>query len=170
MGNARVHTTVYETAQSAHKHPLPAIALRLQSTRPVGRVAELTSLLPIVPVFMAQVCGDSSFDFLWDRQHDVALGVLRKAADSWAIGGPNELSSDAVIAVMFRIYLSEWPEYGGIRSETRDLHVWLQVVPPARDELATRRPSADPLVLATVLSATTSEFSRAIPQWTLRRS
>lgn len=26
---------------------------------------------------MAQVCGDSSFDYLWERQHDVAFGVLR---------------------------------------------------------------------------------------------
>jgi hypothetical protein len=116
---------------------------------------------------MAQVCGDSSFDYLWDRQHDVALGVLRKAADSWAIGGPSALNSDAVIAVMFRIYLSEWPEYRGIRSETRDLHVWLQVVPPALDEITARRPSADPLALATVLRAIEAECSCAITQWTL---
>jgi hypothetical protein len=116
---------------------------------------------------MAQVCGDSSYDYQWDRMHDVALGLIRKAADLWAAGGRNALSGDAIIAVLFRIYLSEWPKHGGIRSETRDLHVWLELALPAHHEIATRCPSADPMVLTKVLRAIEAELSCAISQWIL---
>jgi hypothetical protein len=107
---------------------------------------------------MAQVCGDSSFDYLWRRQHDVALGLLRKAADLWTSGGP-----DAVIAVLLRVYLSEWPQFGGLIRETRDLESWLRLVTTARQELSSLRPGAD----ASVLGRLQAEFSFAVKQWTL---
>lgn len=112
---------------------------------------------------MAQVCGDSSFDFLWNRQHDVALGVLRKAADSWTIDGVAAVSLDAVIAALLRIYLSEWPDFGGIIQETRDLESWLQLVTTAHQEMLTLRPSADPAVLGRL----DAELSFAAKQWAL---
>jgi hypothetical protein len=111
---------------------------------------------------MAQVCGDSSFDYLWDRQHDVALGLLRKAADLWSRGG-DAVSSDALTAVLLRIYLSAWPEFGGIIRETRDLESWLQLVTPARQELASLHPGAG----SSVLSRLDAELSFAIKQWVL---
>jgi len=111
---------------------------------------------------MAQVCGDSSFDYLWDRQQDVALGLLRKAADSWS-RGDEAVSSDALIAVLLRIYLSTWPEFGGIIRETRDLESWLQLVAPARQELGSLRPGAD----RSVLGRLDAELSFAVKQWVL---
>lgn len=112
---------------------------------------------------MAQVCGDSSFDFLWDRQHDVALGVLRKAADLWTTSGIDAVSSDGVIAALLRIYLSEWPDFGGIIQETRDLQSWLRLVTTPHDEMLTLRPSAS----AAVLGRLDAELSFAVKQWTL---
>lgn len=111
---------------------------------------------------MAQVCGDSSFDYLWDRQHDVALGLLRKAADSWS-RGDTAVSSDSFVAVLLRIYLSAWPEFGGIIRETRDLESWLQLVAPARQELVSLRPGAD----ASILVQLDAELSFAVKQWVL---
>jgi len=104
---------------------------------------------------------------LWDRQHNVALGVLRKAADAWATHGLNALSSDAIIAVLLRIYLSEWPEFGGIRSETRDLESWLQLVATASDEVRSLRPNANREAATKLLCAIEDEFSDAISQWAL---
>jgi hypothetical protein len=112
---------------------------------------------------MAQVCGDSSFDFLWNLQHDVALGVLRKAADSWTTDGRGAVSSDAVMAALLRIYLSEWPDFGGIVQETRDLESWIQLVTSAQHELLRLRPSAD----SAVLSRLDAELSFAVKQWVL---
>jgi hypothetical protein len=112
---------------------------------------------------MAQVCGDSSFDFLWNRQNDVALGVLRKAADSWTSGGIDAVSSDALIAVLLRIYLSHWPEFGGMAPETRDLESWLQRVTTAREEILSLRPGAN----VSVLSRLDAELTFAAKQWAL---
>jgi len=111
---------------------------------------------------MAQVCGDSSFDYLWDRQHDVALGLLRKAADLWSRRG-DAVSSDALIAVLLRIYLSQWPGFGGVIRETRDLESWFQLVSTAHQEMRTLRPSAD----LSVLSRLDAELSFAAKQWAL---
>lgn len=112
---------------------------------------------------MAQVCGDSSFDYAWDRQHEVALGVLRKAADLWASNGVDAVSADALMAVLLRIYLSPWSQFGDNTRERRDLDTWLQSVTSARDELATLHPGADP----SVLSRLDAELSFAIKQWVL---
>jgi hypothetical protein len=112
---------------------------------------------------MAQVCGDSSFDYLWDRQHDVALRVLRKAADLWTSGGIDAVSSDRLIAVLFRIYLSEWPEFGGLVPEARSLESWLQLVTTARQELLSLRPNSD----LAVLSRLDAELSFATEQWVI---
>lgn len=116
---------------------------------------------------MAQVCGDSSFDFVWSRQHDTALGVLRNAANLWATHGTHALSTDAVIAVLLRIYLSEWPRVGSIRRETRDLHSWLQLVGPAREEVRTLRPNASSEVAARTLCALNRELLGAINEWVM---
>ena len=102
-----------------------------------------------------------------DVSTDAALRVLRKAADSWASGGLGALSSDAVIAVLFRIYLTEWPEYGGVRGETRDLKAWLGIVSSAREEITTLRPSAYPEVILAALTVIEAEVSFAISHWTL---
>jgi hypothetical protein len=122
---------------------------------------------------MAQVCGDSSYDYLWDRQHDVALHVIRRAADLWANGGAAELSSDAFIAVLLRIYLSNWPEpssAGELRDlsrwDARSLESWLQLVTTARQEMSTLRPNSD----ASVLDRLDAELSFAVKQWTLGNS
>ena len=112
---------------------------------------------------MAQVCGDSAFDYLWDRQHDVALGMLRKAADLWTSGRVDAVSSDALLAVLLRIYLSTWPEFGGIIRETRDLESWLQLVTTARQEMLNLRPNAD----VSVLRRLDAELSFAAKQWAL---
>jgi hypothetical protein len=112
---------------------------------------------------MAQVCGHSSFDHLWNRQHDAALGVLRKAADVWTCGRVDAVSLDALVAVLLRIYLSEWPEFGGIISETRDLESWLQLVTTARQELESLRPRAD----SSIVERLVEELSFAVRQWLL---
>jgi hypothetical protein len=112
---------------------------------------------------MAQVCGDSSFDYLWDRQHDVALGLIRKAADLWRSGGVDVVSSDALVAVLLRIYLSAWPKFGGVIRETRDLESWLQLVSTARQEMLSLRPNAD----LSILGRLDAEVSFAAKQWTL---
>jgi hypothetical protein len=112
---------------------------------------------------MAQVCGDSSFDYLWDRQHDVALGMLRKAADLWASGRVDAVSSDALLAVLLRIYLSAWPAFGGIIRETRDLESWLHLVKTPRQEMIDLHPNAD----ASALGRLDGELSFAVKQWVL---
>ena len=112
---------------------------------------------------MAQVCGDSSYDYLWDRQHEAALDVLRKAADVWTSGHIERVPLDALIAVLLRIYLSAWPKFGGMIRETRDLDSWLQLVGNARGELLRLRPNSD----ISVLSRIDAELSFAIKQWAL---
>lgn len=112
---------------------------------------------------MAQCTGDSSFDYLWERQHDVALGLLEKAADLWASGGPGAVSPDAFIAVLLRIYLSHWSEYGGIIRETQDLESWFQQVTTARQELSSLRQGADDSVLGHLEAG----LAFAIKQWSL---
>jgi hypothetical protein len=112
---------------------------------------------------MAQCTGDSSYDYLWDRQHDVALRVLRRGADLWASGGAETISSDRVIAVLLRIYLSEWPEFGGVVPETRSLESWIERVTTAQQELLSLRPGSD----LSALSHLDAELSFAIKQWAL---
>ena len=112
---------------------------------------------------MAQVCGDSSYDYLWDRQHDVALRVLRRAADWWTSGDADTVSPDSIVAALLRIYLSEWPEFGGLAPETRSLESWLQLVTTARQELLSLRPNTD----LAVLSHIDAELSCATRQWAL---
>lgn len=112
---------------------------------------------------MAQVCGDTSFDFDWERQHEAALRTLRKAADQWAIKGADALPADAVIAVLLRIYLSKWPRYGGIKSEVRSLKSRLDTIISAREELLRLRPKVD----LSILGSLANELSFAVNQWSL---
>jgi hypothetical protein len=115
---------------------------------------------------MAQICGDSSFDFLWERVHNMALALLQKAADSWATLRPDAPAVDAFIAVLYRVYLSDWPEYGGIRAETRDLSTWLVLVGSAVGELERLRPTANYKILTKVQSSIEAEMSEAKSRWT----
>ena len=112
---------------------------------------------------MAQVCGDSSYDYFWDRQHDLALKLLCKAADLWASGGADRLSSDSLIAVLLNVYLFEPPEIGLRIWERRDLASWREFVTTARQELSNLRPNSD----ASVLDRLDAELSFAITQWML---
>ena len=116
---------------------------------------------------MAQVCGDSSYDYLWDRVHQVALRLTQKAADCWAAQGPNTLSPDSVIAVLFRVYLADWPEYGGIRGETRELEAWLQLVVSAGAEIRAARPNVSAEVVSKVLRAVEEVLSAGMREWVL---
>lgn len=116
---------------------------------------------------MAQVCGGTSFDYQWERVHEVALGVLKKAADSWASDGTDAVSVDAVIAVLLRVYLSEWPMYGGIRREARDLQSWLDLVGTANEEIVNLGKKASSEIRARVLRVLAVVLSSAVRQWSL---
>jgi hypothetical protein len=116
---------------------------------------------------MAQVCGDSSFDYLWDRMHNVALGLTRKVADSWASVAPNSPTVDAMIAVLYRVYLSEWSEYSGIRWETRDLEAWLNSVNSSRNEIIILRSNTNPEILSDVQISIEKELCEARTKWAL---
>lgn len=116
---------------------------------------------------MAQVCGDSSFDYAWERMHNVALGLLRKVSDSWAILQPDAPTEDAVIAVLYRVYLSEWSEFGGVRKETRDLGTWLSLVRTSCEEIETLRPNANPKILSDAQDSIEAEVSEARSMWAL---
>jgi hypothetical protein len=120
---------------------------------------------------MAQVCGDSLFDFVWRRIHNVALRVMRQAADSWATRGRESLSQDAVIAVFVNIYLSEWCELNSIHfdidREARSLQGWLRLVTTARAELIANCPKVLPDVVTNAARELEAEMSLAIGRWTL---
>src|ERR1043165_4997421 len=70
-------------------------------------------------IAMAQVCGGTTFDLAFSRKHEAAQKMLSCAADVWATSGREALNSDSVIAVMLRIFLSEWSEYGVYPGELR---------------------------------------------------
>jgi hypothetical protein len=122
----------------------------------------------LTTILMAQVCGGTTFDFVARRKHEVAQKVMSRAADIWAAGGRGALDVDSVIAVILRIFLARWSEYGGLRQEVRTLERWLPLVGTAEKE-------ADALVsqvapaknVADVLSQLSAEISSAAEQWSL---
>ena len=114
---------------------------------------------------MAQVCGGTTFDFVARRKHDAALRVLSRASDLWAMHGRDALSVDGLCAVLLRVFLARWSQYGSLREEGRSLDAWLGLVGTAAQEAAlfsTEYPGvvdALPLVLA--------ELHFAAEQWLL---
>ena len=110
---------------------------------------------------MAQVCGDSSFDFVARRRHDAAQRVLARAADLWATHGREAFSLDALIAVLLRIFLSRF----GLSAEARALESWLPLVSTARQE-AESFAAAHPAVIDALLLIH-AELSYAAEQWLL---
>jgi len=79
----------------------------------------------------------------------------------WTSGVVDAVSLDTLVAVLLRIYLSEWLKFG--IGETRDLEWWLQLVTTPRRQLSSLRPDAD----VSVLSRLDAELSFAINQWAL---
>lgn len=119
---------------------------------------------------MAQVCGGTSFDLAFRRKHEAAQRMLSRAADIWAAKGREALDSDAVIAVILRIYLSEWSEYGEqvgeLRQETRSLEAWLSIVGTAKQE-ADGLARVAPSIISDALSLLLGEISCAADQWSI---
>jgi hypothetical protein len=117
---------------------------------------------------MAQVCGGTTFDFVARRKHEAAQKVLSRAADIWAANEREALSVDSVIAIILRIFLSRWSEYGGLRQEGRTLEQWLALVSTAQKEADTLVSSVAPAKnVADVLSLLSAEISFAAEQWSL---
>jgi len=116
---------------------------------------------------MAQVCGGTSFDFVALRKHEAAQNFLSRAADIWAASGREALSLDSVIAVILRIFLSEWSEYGGLRQEARTLEQWLPLVGTAREEADALVSPVAPGKVDDVLAQLLVEISFAADLWSL---
>ena len=117
---------------------------------------------------MAQVCGGTTFDFVARRKHEAAQNVLSRAADTWAASGREALSVDSVMAVILRIFLSSWSEYGGLREEARTLEQWLPLVGTAQEEADALVSSVGPAKkVADVVSLLLAEISFAADQWSI---
>ncbi|MDB6065447.1 MAG: hypothetical protein JWR26_1655 [Pedosphaera sp.] len=116
---------------------------------------------------MAQVTGGTTFDFVARRKHDAARKVLSRAADIWAARGREALSIDSAIAVILRIVLSQWSEFGGLRQEVRTLENWLSLVGTARQEADGLLTTVAPNTVTEVLSLLQTEITFAADQWSL---
>jgi hypothetical protein len=116
---------------------------------------------------MAQCTGGTIFDLAAGYKHDAARNVLSRAADLWAARGREALSVDSLIAVILRIFLSEWSQYGGLREEGRTLEQWLPLVGTAQQETEARVPPVATANVADVLSLLLAEISFAADQWSL---
>jgi len=114
---------------------------------------------------MAQVCGGTTFDFIAQRKHDAAHRVLVRAADLWATRRCDALSVDGLAAVLLRIFLSRWSQYGGLRDETRPLDAWLAIVGTAAQEAASF--SSEHPSVSGALPLIHAELSFAADQWLL---
>ena len=116
---------------------------------------------------MAQCTGGTIFDLAARYKHDAARNVLSRAADIWAASGLEALSLDSLIAVILRIFLSKWSQYGGLREEGRTLEQWLPLVGTAQQEADALVPLVAPATVADVLSLLLVEISFAADQWSL---
>lgn len=121
-------------------------------------------------IAMAQVCGGTTFDLAFSRKHEAAQKMLSCAADVWATSGREALNPDSVIAVMLRIFLSEWSEYGvypgELRREARSLQDWLSVAGTAQQEAEAVCKMA-PNIISDALSLLLGEISYAADQWSI---
>jgi hypothetical protein len=132
---------------------------------------------------MAQVCGGPGFDLASERKHDVAQRILSRAADISA-AGKGSLQIDSLLAVLLRIYLSRWTEFGGIlrtkiynlsdyvaahsiRDEARALEFWLPMVGTPQQEGEDLVPFSKRGILPGLLTSLRVELSRAVDQWKL---
>lgn len=119
---------------------------------------------------MAQVCGGTTFDLVFSRKHEAAQKVLSRAADLWSTGGREKLSSDSVAAVMLRIFLSPWSEYGAnpgeLRREARGLESGLSLVGTAQEE-ASRFSKTQPSTISDAIPELLAEISSAADQWSI---
>ncbi len=119
---------------------------------------------------MAQCTGGTSFDLAFERKHDVVLRLLTRAADLWATQGREALPPDSLVAVMLRIFLSEWSGYGGRRGEMeqemRTLDAWIALVGTPSEE-------ADPLTappseqISSAISQLVIQVSSGADQWSM---
>src|SRR5271157_4540670 len=100
---------------------------------------------------MAQCTGGTIFDLAASNKHNAARNVLSRAADTWATSGRKALSLDSVIAVILRIFLSEWSQFGEMREEARTLEQWLPLVGTAQQEADAIVPPVAPATVANVL-------------------
>ena len=120
---------------------------------------------------MAQVCGGTTFDLVFERKHAAAQRILSRAADSWAAKGRHALDPDAVLAVLLRIFLqkeSEWgQDRGEIRREVRSLEKWLSIIVTAQQEATGPLSKVAPSVVSDALSMLLAEMSCAADQWSL---
>jgi hypothetical protein len=118
---------------------------------------------------MAQVCGGTAFDLTFSRKHEVAQKLLSRAADIWAASGREALAPDSVIAVMLRIFLSEWSEVGEIlgelHQEGRSLEKWLSIVGSPEQEAG--RSGVAPDFISQALSLLLAEISYAADRWSI---
>jgi hypothetical protein len=121
-------------------------------------------------VAMAQVCGGTTFDLAFRRKHDTAQKMLSRAADIWAANGRKALCADSVIAVMLRIFLSKWSEWGvypsELRQEARTFENWLSIVDTAQQE-AHGLSKVAPSIISDALLLLLAEISCAADQWSL---
>jgi hypothetical protein len=116
---------------------------------------------------MAQCTGGTIFDLAASNKHNAARNVLSRAADTWATSGRKALSLDSVIAVILRIFLSEWSQFGEMREEARTLEQWLPLVGTAQQEADAIVPPVAPATVANVLYLLLAEISFAADQWSL---
>ena len=119
---------------------------------------------------MAQVCGGYSFDLAFERKREVAQGLLSRAGDIWASEGAKALDPSSVLAIMLRIFLSEWSEFGTNRGEVameiRSLNTWLSLVGTPKQE-AERFSKAKSDVIFTAISKLLEEISCAADHWSI---
>jgi hypothetical protein len=120
---------------------------------------------------MAQVCGGTTFDLVFERKHNAAHRIMSAAADIWAASGRDAIDPDAVLAVMLRIFLQKESEWGQnrreIRREARSLKKWLSIVGPALQEATALLPQAAPRAVSDALFLLSAEISCAADQWSL---
>jgi hypothetical protein len=119
---------------------------------------------------MAQHTGGTAFDLAFNRKHEAALKILSRAADIWASSGREVLKPDSVVAVMLRIFLSEWSEYGvyvgELEREARTLENWVSIVGTAQQE-ADGLSKVSPNIISDALSLLLTEISDAADQWSI---
>lgn len=105
------------------------------------------------------------FDFIASRKHDAAQRIVSRAADLLAIHGRDVLDQEVLIAVLLRIFLSDWSAYGNFPDEMRPLDTWVPLIGTLFEEsesFVAKHPT-----VTDALPPIRAELSFAAEQWLL---